>query len=466
MAAGVAESASSEVVPPPVVESTYQASPRGPDATPGASAGSAPKVPGSMPQMPMMPGMPGMLPMPGMPGMPDMSGQQQAERVGGFTTGNIYIPPKDEGKMFIGGLNWETTDESMRNYFSQFGEVLDCTVMRDNATGRSRGFGFLTFKDAHCVTMVVEQPEHYLDGKIIDPKRAIPREEQDKTAKIFVGGVGGDVTEYDFKSFFDQYGTVIDAQLMIDKDTGRPRGFGFVTFDSSLAVERIVAEKFLILKGKPIEVKRAEPRTKGSDSREQDMYRNQMNNSNAYMNGMNPALMSQYYQRWQMYMAQMQQQMLAMSQGGQMNPAMMQQFQQMQQMNPMMGQPPQQPYESPSANDDDGDDDQGPSIPTGPRGLRGDDDNDGHGGEGGGGGGGRRGGGDDHQDRGQRYRDRNFGSRVSRDRDFRDGGRDRDRSSERRRSRSPIPRGPRGMRGGGFRGGRNGRGGYHPYHRN
>jgi RNA-binding protein Musashi len=88
--------------------------------------------------------------------------------------------------MFIGGLNWETTDrrspvsiaaiptipcadlllESLRDYFSQFGEVVECTVMRDGATGRSRGFGFLTFKDPKTVNIVMVK-EHYLDGKIV-----------------------------------------------------------------------------------------------------------------------------------------------------------------------------------------------------------------------------------------------------------------------------------------------------------
>ena len=68
--------------------------------------------------------------------------------------------------MFIGGLNWETTDESMRAHFEQFGRVTDCMVMRDGATGRSRGFGFLTFADPDVVTVVV-QKEHFLDGKIV-----------------------------------------------------------------------------------------------------------------------------------------------------------------------------------------------------------------------------------------------------------------------------------------------------------
>jgi RNA-binding protein Musashi len=147
--------------------------------------------------------------------------------------------------------------------------------MRDGATGRSRGFGFLTFKDPKTVNIVMLK-EHHLDGKIvslpstltqvtfsnihkIDPKRAIPREEQERTAKIFVGGVSQECTEQQFKDFFAQFGRVIDATLMMDKDTGRPRGFGFVTFDGDDAVDRTLSAS-LAIHGKPIEVKRAEPR--------------------------------------------------------------------------------------------------------------------------------------------------------------------------------------------------------------
>lgn len=56
--------------------------------------------------------------------------------------------------------------ESLKNYFSQFGEVTECTVMRDGTTGRSRGFGFLTFKDPKTVNIVMVK-EHYLDQKIV-----------------------------------------------------------------------------------------------------------------------------------------------------------------------------------------------------------------------------------------------------------------------------------------------------------
>ena len=90
-------------------------------------------------------------------------------------------------KMFIGGLNWDTTDgtyivinfavpfsstkigvpvpDSLRNYFSQFGKVDACTIMRD-AAGRSRCFAFLTFEDPASVNAVMVR-EHFLDGKIV-----------------------------------------------------------------------------------------------------------------------------------------------------------------------------------------------------------------------------------------------------------------------------------------------------------
>ncbi|KAF9402549.1 Glycine-rich RNA-binding protein 4, mitochondrial [Mortierella sp. AD011] len=50
-------------------------------------------------------------------------------------------------KLFIGGLSWGTTDDSLRQAFEEHGSVTDATVIKDRETGRSRGFGFVTFAD-------------------------------------------------------------------------------------------------------------------------------------------------------------------------------------------------------------------------------------------------------------------------------------------------------------------------------
>ncbi|KAF9040773.1 hypothetical protein BJ165DRAFT_321739 [Panaeolus papilionaceus] len=138
---------------------------------------------------------------------------------------------KDEGKMFIGGLNWDTTDETLREYFTQFGKVDACTIMRD-AAGRSRCFAFLTFEDPASVNAVMVR-EHYLDGKVIDPKRAIPRQEHQRATKLFIGGLAGSVTSESMREFFSQFGKVIDSTVMLDRETGRSKGFGFVSFEDT-----------------------------------------------------------------------------------------------------------------------------------------------------------------------------------------------------------------------------------------
>jgi RNA recognition motif-containing protein len=47
--------------------------------------------------------------------------------------------------MFIGGLTVNTTDEMLRDFYAKWGDLVDCIVMRDSATKRSRGFGFVTY---------------------------------------------------------------------------------------------------------------------------------------------------------------------------------------------------------------------------------------------------------------------------------------------------------------------------------
>ncbi|UJR35422.1 hypothetical protein I4U23_028179 [Adineta vaga] len=73
-------------------------------------------------------------------------------------------PKPFDRKMFIGGLSWQTTPENLKNYFTQFGEVLECMIMKDAITKRSRGFGFITFKDANSVENVLAK-DHTLDEK-------------------------------------------------------------------------------------------------------------------------------------------------------------------------------------------------------------------------------------------------------------------------------------------------------------
>ena len=60
-------------------------------------------------------------------------------------------------KLFVGGLSWGTTDEGLRAAFESFGEIVEAKVIVDRDTGRSRGFGFVTFADDAAATRAVEE---------------------------------------------------------------------------------------------------------------------------------------------------------------------------------------------------------------------------------------------------------------------------------------------------------------------
>ncbi|KAJ7561377.1 hypothetical protein O6H91_03G026300 [Diphasiastrum complanatum] len=137
--------------------------------------------------------------------------------------------------------------------------------MKDRETGHSRGFGFVTYADPSACERVLQEPQ-ILDGRTVDCKRSIPRENMDavkgpKTKKIFVGGISPSISEDEFKDHFSKFGNVVEHQIMLDHSTGRSRGFGFIIFDNEQTVEDILAQgKMHDFGGKQVEIKKAEPK--------------------------------------------------------------------------------------------------------------------------------------------------------------------------------------------------------------
>ncbi|XP_028044954.1 heterogeneous nuclear ribonucleoprotein 27C isoform X6 [Monomorium pharaonis] len=175
----------------------------------------------------------------------------------------------EKGKLFVGGLSWETTQENLQRYFGRYGEVIDCVVMKNSESGRSRGFGFVTFSDPANVSLVLQNGPHQLDGRTIDPKPCNPRTLQKPKRsggfpKVFLGGLPSNVTETDLRSYFTRFGKVMEVVIMYDQEKKKSRGFGFLSFEDEEAVDRCVAEHFVNLNGKQVEIKRAEPRDSSS----------------------------------------------------------------------------------------------------------------------------------------------------------------------------------------------------------
>lgn len=70
----------------------------------------------------------------------------------------------EAGKLFVGGIPWDTTEDRLKDYFQTYGEVREVVIMKDRATGRSRGFGFVLFADPEVADRVVLE-KHTIDGR-------------------------------------------------------------------------------------------------------------------------------------------------------------------------------------------------------------------------------------------------------------------------------------------------------------
>ncbi|XP_043362683.1 heterogeneous nuclear ribonucleoprotein A1 isoform X5 [Dermochelys coriacea] len=171
--------------------------------------------------------------------------------------------PEQLRKLFIGGLSFETTDESLRGHFEQWGTLTDCVVMRDPNTKRSRGFGFVTYSTVEEVDAAMNARPHKVDGRVVEPKRAVSREDSQRPGahltvkKIFVGGIKEDTEEHHLRDYFEQYGKIEVIEIMTDRGSGKKRGFAFVTFDDHDSVDKIVIQKYHTVNGHNCEVRKA-----------------------------------------------------------------------------------------------------------------------------------------------------------------------------------------------------------------
>jgi len=140
-------------------------------------------------------------------------------------------------KIFVGGIGWDTSEEDLKSFFGQFGEVAHVQVKYDHFTGRSRGFAFVEFTNGDACREALKQKDREIKGKKCEVKPAKSRENK----KIFIGGLPSDYSEPELRSHFEQYGRVDEIEWPFDKFQSKKKNFAFVVFEDEEAAARAAA---------------------------------------------------------------------------------------------------------------------------------------------------------------------------------------------------------------------------------
>ena len=199
--------------------------------------------------------------------------------------------------IYVGNLSYNVIEENLRQAFETFGQVSSAMIVKDKYSSQPRGFGFVEMPDqAEAQAAINNLNGKELLGQRMNVNEAYPRtgrgrsggqsldgktikvnEAQEKSVrgasesmakKLFVGGLSWDTTDDGLRQAFASYGEVTEAMVITDHDTGRSRGFGFVTFaqdeDAKTAISKMDGTS---LDGKTIKVNEAQEKTRRGGGR-------------------------------------------------------------------------------------------------------------------------------------------------------------------------------------------------------
>lgn len=139
----------------------------------------------------------------------------------------------------------------LQQAFEQYGKIKAVKIINSVKTSRvfltpekPKRFAIISFENSINSTILLK--EHWVQGRKVDVKEYLSGEEannklnKEKNRKVFVGGLPLTVSNETLKSYFEQFGKVVEANIIYNHETMRSRGFGFVIFQDENTVEEIL----------------------------------------------------------------------------------------------------------------------------------------------------------------------------------------------------------------------------------
>uniref|UniRef100_A0ACD5ZTT6 Uncharacterized protein n=1 Tax=Avena sativa TaxID=4498 RepID=A0ACD5ZTT6_AVESA len=178
--------------------------------------------------------------------------------------GGYAAEPPEEAKIYVGNLPYDVDSERLAQLFDQAGVVEVAEVIYNRESGQSRGFGFVTMSTIEEADKAIETFNRYdISGRLLNVNRAAqrgsrverPPRQFASAFRAYVGNLPWQAEDSRLVQLFSQHGEVLNATVVYDRETGRSRGFGFVTMaskeDLDSAISALDGEE---LDGRPLRV--------------------------------------------------------------------------------------------------------------------------------------------------------------------------------------------------------------------
>jgi len=191
--------------------------------------------------------------------------------------------------LFVKNLSYNTTEDSLSEFFEKYGTVKNVKILKNRDDGRSKGLGFVEFESNEEAKAALDNNNLHLDGRywLLLLTKFINRDLQvnysggkggdrgrnqggdnagDKHT-AFVGNLSFKSTEDSIKKYFQGCGSILEVRIAKDRDTGKMKGFAHIDFEDSDGLQNAIQLNGAEFEGRELKVDASQPKSGGSGGR-------------------------------------------------------------------------------------------------------------------------------------------------------------------------------------------------------
>lgn len=165
-------------------------------------------------------------------------------------------------KIFVYGLGWDTTKETLTLAFKPYGEIEDCNVIIDRVTGKAKGFGFVQFRSRKGAMKALEEPKKKINNRMASCQLAslgpaVAGSMDNSNRKIYVSNVQPHADPERLRAFFSKFGEIETGPLGFDTSTGKSRGFALFVYKNQEGFRKALEEPYKVFEGHQLHCQKA-----------------------------------------------------------------------------------------------------------------------------------------------------------------------------------------------------------------